>query len=268
MTGYVDYEDVPEVYRRAGIFVSPTYAEGFSNTILEAMASRMAVVSCRSVGVVDCIRDGENGLLTEPGDVPALAEALRRVLRDRALRRASGGGGARGVPRACIPGRRSAAQIMDVYAQLSGQRAGPGLAARPADHCPAGSAPNRICCECRPRCSSRRIWTMSVFSCGGLLAQLGDRGWRTVLATAFTATVLPATGFALACQLDKGLGPEVDYMALRRDEDRAAAAILGVSDLRWLDLPEAPHRGYGSRAGAVRRRPGGRRHLAQPGRVA
>jgi LmbE family N-acetylglucosaminyl deacetylase len=85
-----------------------------------------------------------------------------------------------------------------------------------------------------------------VFSCGGLLAQLGDRGWRTVMATAFTATVLPATGFALACQLDKGLAPDVDYMALRREEDRNAAAILGVTDLRWLDLPEAPHRGYGS----------------------
>lgn len=85
-----------------------------------------------------------------------------------------------------------------------------------------------------------------VFSCGGLLAQLGDAGWRTVMATAFTATVLPATGFALACQLDKGLPPDVDYMALRRDEDRAAAAILGVSDLRWLGLPEAPHRGYNS----------------------
>ena len=84
------------------------------------------------------------------------------------------------------------------------------------------------------------------FSCGGLLAQLGDAGWRTAMVTAFTATVLPATGFALACQTDKGLSPDVDYMALRREEDRAAAAILGVSDLRWLDLPEAPHRGYGS----------------------
>jgi len=86
----------------------------------------------------------------------------------------------------------------------------------------------------------------AAFSCGGLLAQLGDAGWRTVMATAFTTTVLPAAGFALACQLDKGLGPEIDYMALRRDEDRAAAAILGVSDLRWLGLPEAPHRGYAS----------------------
>ena len=68
---------VPRVYHRAHVFVSPTYAEGFSNTILEAMASRLAVVSCRSVGVVDCIRDGENGLLTEPGDRAGLAHALR-----------------------------------------------------------------------------------------------------------------------------------------------------------------------------------------------
>ena len=83
-----------------------------------------------------------------------------------------------------------------------------------------------------------------VFSCGGTLAIMADGGWRTVMATCFTATVLPATGFALACQLDKGLGPEIDYMALRREEDRAAAAILGVTDLPWLDLPEAPHRGY------------------------
>ena len=85
-----------------------------------------------------------------------------------------------------------------------------------------------------------------VFSCGGTLAAMADQGWHTVMATCFTATILPATGFALACQLDKGLAPEVDYMALRREEDRVAAGILGVADLRWLDLPEAPHRGYDS----------------------
>ena len=82
------------------------------------------------------------------------------------------------------------------------------------------------------------------FSCGGLLAQLGDAGWRTVLATAFTQSVPNPAGFALECQTSKGLPASLDYMALRRDEDRAAAAILGVHDLHWLDLPEAPHRGY------------------------
>ena len=121
MTGYVDYAGVPAVYRRAAIFVSPTYAEGFSNTILEAMASGLAVVSCRSVGVVDCIRDGDNGLLTEPGDVPALTAALRRVLTDAPLRRRLAQAGldeCRRVYAWDTVGR----QIMDVYASLLGSR--------------------------------------------------------------------------------------------------------------------------------------------------
>ena len=83
------------------------------------------------------------------------------------------------------------------------------------------------------------------FSCGGLVALLGDAGWRTVTATAFTRSVPDPTGFALACQTDKGLPADADYMALRREEDLAAAAILGTEP-RWLDLPEAPHRGYHS----------------------
>ncbi len=134
MTGYVDYADVPEVYRRADIFVSPTYAEGFSNTILEAMASGLAVVSCRAVGVVDCIRDGENGLLTEPGDVPALTAALRRVLPTRPS--------AAGWPR---PGWRSAG------ASIPGsRRAADHGRVRSAGGQHAGSATGRWSCRARP----------------------------------------------------------------------------------------------------------------------
>jgi len=83
------------------------------------------------------------------------------------------------------------------------------------------------------------------FSCGGTARRLADAGWRTVLCTVFTRSVPDPRGFALACQLDKGLGPEVDYMALRRAEDADAARHLGAETL-WLDLLEAPHRGYGS----------------------
>lgn len=86
----------------------------------------------------------------------------------------------------------------------------------------------------------------AAFSCGGLLAMLADAGWQVVMATAFTRSVPGPTGFALACQTDKGLAPDVDYMALRRAEDVEAAEILRVADVRWLDLPEAPHRGYDS----------------------
>ena len=84
------------------------------------------------------------------------------------------------------------------------------------------------------------------FSCGGFAAGLAAAGWDTVLVTAFTRSVTPVTGFALACQLDKGLPPDADYMAIRRAEDRDAGTILACREIRWLDLPEAPHRGYES----------------------
>lgn len=86
-TGYAEYERTPEVYREAEVFVSPTHAEGFSNTILEAMATGLPIVSTRAVGVVDCLTDEENALLVEPEDSTALAEALARALDDAALRR-------------------------------------------------------------------------------------------------------------------------------------------------------------------------------------
>ncbi|TFZ57166.1 glycosyltransferase family 1 protein [Methylorubrum sp. Q1] len=120
-TGYADYDTVPDLYREADVFVSPTYAEGFSNTILEAMAAGLAVVSTHSVGVSDCLRDDENGLLVNPGDVRALTAALRRVLEDDDLRQRLAEAGleeCRRVYSWTAVGR----QIMDVYAQVAGER--------------------------------------------------------------------------------------------------------------------------------------------------
>ncbi|MCJ2080864.1 PIG-L deacetylase family protein [Methylobacterium sp. J-090] len=86
----------------------------------------------------------------------------------------------------------------------------------------------------------------AAFSCGGTLALLAQAGWRVTMATLFTGSVADPKGFALACQTDKGLGPEVDYMALRRDEDRDAARALGIAPPCHMPFREAPHRGYAS----------------------
>ena len=87
------------------------------------------------------------------------------------------------------------------------------------------------------------------FSCGGTASVLRRRGWRVVVATVFTASVPEPSGFALACQLDKGLPPGADYMAIRRAEDDAFCRVVaGGVEPRWLGLAEAPHRGYGSAA--------------------
>lgn len=85
----------------------------------------------------------------------------------------------------------------------------------------------------------------AAFSVGGTLAALAGGGHEVTVLTCFTASIPDPAGFALACQLDKGLPADVDYMALRRAEDAAAMAVLGATPVH-LDLPEAPHRGYGS----------------------
>ena len=120
-TGYADYEAVPALYRAADVFASPTYMEGFSNTILEAMGSGLPVVSCRAVGVVDCLRDGENGIMTEPGDVAAHADALAAMISDSGLRQRLARAGLAEC-RQVYSWTAVGARIMDVYARVVRER--------------------------------------------------------------------------------------------------------------------------------------------------
>ncbi len=144
MRGYVDYDHAPEAYAGADIFVSPTYSEGFSNTILEAMATGLATISCRVVGVVDCLRDGENGLLTEAGDIPALAAGLRRLITDRALRHRLADAALEECRRV-YSWQAVAGRIMQVYATVVGRQ--PDIdfeTALPRDPCRFRSSPHLL----------------------------------------------------------------------------------------------------------------------------
>ena len=87
----------------------------------------------------------------------------------------------------------------------------------------------------------------AAFSCAGTLLAL-QAGWDICHCTVFTASVPDPKGFALRCQTDKNIAPDVDYMALRRREDQEFARIIGVKDVRHWDFAEAPHRGYESPA--------------------
>jgi glycosyltransferase involved in cell wall biosynthesis len=79
-------EDVPQLLAACDVFALPSLYEGSSLAVLEAMAARRAVVSSAIGGTAELIADGENGLLVPPGDAPALAAAMRRLLADVSLR--------------------------------------------------------------------------------------------------------------------------------------------------------------------------------------
>ena len=113
MTGYVEYADVPAVYRRAGIFVSPTYAEGFSNTILEAMASGLPVVATNVGGNAELVSHGLTGELVPAANSEALAQSLLRLVGDPAAALAMGRAG-----RASAEARFSMKSMVSAYCNI------------------------------------------------------------------------------------------------------------------------------------------------------
>ena len=64
--------------------LSSVRKEGLPNVLLESMAMSKPVVSTRLAGTPEVVHDGETGLLVEPGDVEALADAIVRIGTDRA----------------------------------------------------------------------------------------------------------------------------------------------------------------------------------------
>jgi glycosyltransferase involved in cell wall biosynthesis len=81
------HEAVMAAWRRASVGLVPsTWDEPFGIVALEAMATGTPVVASRIGGLTDIVEDGVTGVLVPPGDVQALAAAMRRLVDDPALR--------------------------------------------------------------------------------------------------------------------------------------------------------------------------------------
>lgn len=95
LLGFVPDEELPALYNAADLFVLDSrrfdlLVEGFGIAIVEASACGLPVIGGRSGGIPEAVRDGETGLLVDPEDPPALAQAISRLLGDDALRRRMG----------------------------------------------------------------------------------------------------------------------------------------------------------------------------------
>jgi len=82
--------DIPEVLRTTDIFVLPSYSEGLSNALMEAMASGCACIASDVGGNRYLLQNGVSGFLYSAGDRAALQAHLRRLIEDPAKRRSLG----------------------------------------------------------------------------------------------------------------------------------------------------------------------------------
>jgi glycosyltransferase involved in cell wall biosynthesis len=94
-------QDVPEVLAQANIACLPSYREGLPKALLEAMAAGLPCVATDVPGCREAVRHEHNGLLVPARNYTALAEALRLLIDDPALRQ--------------VMGERGRAMVMDEF---------------------------------------------------------------------------------------------------------------------------------------------------------
>ena len=91
--GWQGAADVARLLSEADILTLPSFVENQPISIIEGMAAGLAVVATPVGAVEDIVSDGETGLLVPPGDVPALRNALSRLVEEPELRRRMGEAG-------------------------------------------------------------------------------------------------------------------------------------------------------------------------------
>jgi glycosyltransferase involved in cell wall biosynthesis len=119
--------DLPQLLAGHSIVLFPSFSEGFSLAMLEAMACGLAPVASDIPGVRQIVEDGRNGLLVPPGDAEAAAAALLRLRADAPLL-----GRLRAAARQtglAYSWQRVAEQTSDLYEEALDLRAGSGRAA-------------------------------------------------------------------------------------------------------------------------------------------
>ncbi len=85
LAGYLSDSEILSLYEEADVFVYPSLYEGFGLPVLEAMACGCPVIASNVSSLPEVV--GEAGMLVDPYDVDALAQAISTVLQDDGLKR-------------------------------------------------------------------------------------------------------------------------------------------------------------------------------------
>lgn len=75
-------KDVSEIYKISDIFLFPSYQEGLSVALIEAMAAGLPVIGSKIRGNVDLIKEGKGGYLYDPEDCSGMASGIEKIMND------------------------------------------------------------------------------------------------------------------------------------------------------------------------------------------
>lgn len=78
--------DVNEILQASDLFVFPSFREGLSVALMEAMASKLPIVCSKIRGNVDLVIEGKGGYLLSPTDVDGFAKCIKRIIEDTELK--------------------------------------------------------------------------------------------------------------------------------------------------------------------------------------
>mgnify|MGYP001254024940 CR=1 FL=1 len=110
--------EVPLWISSADVLALPSLSEGRPNVVLEAQACGIPVVATRVGGTPELVRDGQTGLLVEPGSAASMARGLGRLLGDAPFRDSIGRAGRAMVEEGDSTWEASAAKVHDIYREL------------------------------------------------------------------------------------------------------------------------------------------------------
>lgn len=95
--GFRSQGEVADYLAKTDVFALPSFAEGLPVVLMEALASRVPVVTTRIAGIAELVEDGVNGYLVPPGDIDSLVDRLERLLEDPEARTRMGDAGRQAV---------------------------------------------------------------------------------------------------------------------------------------------------------------------------
>lgn len=126
MPGFLPHDALRRHLLQSDILVVPSVVsnsgnrDGIPNVIMEALSHRLPVIATDVCGIGEVVRDGQTGLLVQPNDPAALANAIRSMLADPEKARAMAAAG-RDLVAKMFDSDRNTRALIDLYRKAAGQ---------------------------------------------------------------------------------------------------------------------------------------------------